>query len=357
MKRPRTNKQRHGRKTPTRISTLTDARAAVERAIVLIDTACVVAGDENLMEPTNERQLRLRAAIAQHDTALIFDSLMEAFSLQGISDHVAYTYLEQHGSVQWTQLKEALANRTTCPKLRSYWQMHACGYVKGRNACNEPDHFRQCSLHQHDLRNGRLNQTAYSLYLFIRDVADNDIIGWISDQLSKAHKGPQQDKVTRMRVALIDPMRNIFGVSDKVLGMALADLLMTAPREKKHWFETGASMIAVDTLVHNFLHRTGVLRCFGVHHSYGPACYRAGGCAHVIARVAAHIDARHFNPRYPEIFPRFVQHAIWRFCAQQQLDICNGNRIQDQQRCANKGCPLFHLCDRVALRKPNAASR
>jgi hypothetical protein len=48
------------------------------------------------------------------------------------------------------------------------------------------------------------------------------------------------------------------------------------------------------------------------------------------------IDARAFNPTYPAIFPRFVQLAIWRYCSQQGLDICNGNRLDDRQRCQNR---------------------
>jgi hypothetical protein len=61
------------------------------------------------------------------------------------------------------------------------------------------------------------------------------------------------------------------------------------------------------------------------------------------------MDARETNSNYPEFFPRFVQHSIWRWCAQLHLDICNGNQIDDSDRCGNKGCPLYHLCDRVAL--------
>ena len=149
--------------------------------------------------------------------------------------------------------------------------------------------------------------------------------------------------------ALIGPLRNVYGVSDKILSMALSDLLVAAPRTKRYWFETGASMIAIDTLVHNFLHRTGILRRFDAQHVYGPACYRPGGCMDIIERVATQIDARQFNSKYPRNFPRFVQHAIWQFCAQQQLDICNGNQINDSSRCHNAGCLLFDLCDRVAL--------
>jgi hypothetical protein len=131
--------------------------------------------------------------------------------------------------------------------------------------------------------------------------------------------------------------------------MALAHLLAAAPSSKRLWLETGASMIAIDTLVHNFLHRTGILRRFAAQHAYGPGCYAPNGCADIIAAVASEIDAREFNPHYPRQFPRWVQHAIWRYCAQLELNICNGNRIDDRDRRGNKSCPSFDRCDRVAL--------
>jgi hypothetical protein len=34
------------------------------------------------------------------------------------------------------------------------------------------------------LRNGRLNQMAYSLFLFMRDIAACDFVGWINQQLA-----------------------------------------------------------------------------------------------------------------------------------------------------------------------------
>jgi hypothetical protein len=67
--------------------------------------------------------------------------------------------------------------------------------------------------------------------------------------------------------------------------------------------------------------------------------------------VAQQIDARAFNPAFLAIFPRFVQHAIWRYCAQLGLDVCNGNRIDDRQRCGNQCCQVRRLCDRVGLHK------
>jgi hypothetical protein len=84
--------------------------------------------------------------------------------------------------------------------------------------------------------------------------------------------------------------------------------------------------------------------------TYGERCYRAGGCADILARLAADIDARQFNPAFPQTFPRFVQSAVWRYCAADGLDICNGNRIDDEAACDNRHCQLFRRCDRVALR-------
>ena len=148
---------------------------------------------------------------------------------------------------------------------------------------------------------------------------------------------------------MIGPLREVYGVSDKVLTMTLSSILLAAPKRLPLWHEVGASMIAIDTLVHNFLVRTGILTRFGADHSYGAACYQAGGCADIIDAVAQRIDARQFNPDFPQPFPRFVQHAVWRYCAQSGLDVCNGNRIDDRQSCANVYCQIRSHCDRIVL--------
>jgi hypothetical protein len=109
-------------------------------------------------------------------------------------------------------------------------------------------------------------------------------------------------------------------------------------------------MIAIDTLVHNFLHRTGILRDLRAPHPYGPRCYAPDGCAAIIEHVADKIDARHFNPSYPAVFPRFVQHAIWQFCAENGLSRCNGRRIDDRAACHQTDCPVFERCARVPLK-------
>jgi hypothetical protein len=259
--------------------------------------------------------------------------------------------MEKHGRARWRGIKQGLDKGASCPKLKSYWQFHDCRYDKLSRTCAEPDHIHRCSLPNLDLRNGRLNQTAYSLLLFIRDIANGDLVGWIDGQLQEANDPPGPDRFARMRASLIEPLREVYGVSDKVLTMALSCILLGAPKRMEHWIEVGGSMIAIDTLVHNFLHRTGILARFNANHLYGLACYRPGGCADIIQAVAERIDARQFNPSYPQVFPRFVQHAIWRYCSQSGLDVCNGNQIDDHVRCENKNCRARLMCDRVALRR------
>jgi hypothetical protein len=326
------------------------APSALDHATRLIHRVCCLAGEPDLIDEIRTDNVAVRSAIKKHDTAALFDWLMAMLSYQGISDQVAYEYMEQHGRVRWNEIEHALANKPSCPKLQSYWQFHSCQYQKANRTCAEPDHIAHCSLPTHNLRNGRLNQTAYSLYLFIRDIADNDLVGWIGGQLASAAAPVDANRLGRMRDALLEPLRHVYGVSDKVLSMALSVLLLSASRKMRGWAEVGVGMIAIDTLVHNFLVRTGILRRFDADHLYGPACYQAGGCSDIIQCVADQIDAREFNPRFPKTFPRFVQHAIWRYCAENGLDVCNGNRINDNARCDNVYCRLHRMCDRVVLR-------
>src|ERR1700732_3068843 len=211
--------------------------AAINHAVRLIHAICGLAGSPTLLEEIRAdlRADKVRTAIRSRDTGPVFDWLMAALSYQGISDQVAYDYMEKHGRVAWRQIKQALDRGASCPKLKSYWQFHDCRYDKISRTCAEPDHIRRCPLPNHDLRNGRLNQTAYCLFLFIRDIADGDFVGWIDRQLKKADGPRSPDRLARMRGSLIDPLRQVYGVSDKVLTMALSFLLLRASRKKGGW--------------------------------------------------------------------------------------------------------------------------
>jgi hypothetical protein len=336
---------------PPKVQSQVLDRSALEHATRLIYRVCCLAEEPDLISEIRTDNGAIRSAIKQRDTPALFNWLMTALSYQGISDRVAYDYMEQHGRVTWHEIECALVNKPSCPKLQSYWQFHGCRYHKTSQTCAEPDHIAHCPLPTQNLRNGRLNQTAYSLYLFIRDITDSDLVGWIEAQLVSVADPADANRLDRMRDALLEPLRHVYGVSDKVLSMALSVLVLAAPRKMKLWAEVGVGMIAIDTLVHNFLVRTGILRRFNADHLYGPACYQANGCADIIQCVAEEIDTRQFNPQFPETFPRFVQHAIWRYCAEDGLDVCNGNRINDDIRCDNVYCQVRGMCDRVTLRK------
>jgi hypothetical protein len=293
----------------------------------------------------------LGSAIERHDTPALFDWLVRALSFQGISDRVASGYMRKHGSVTWGEIEYRLSKRPHCPKLKSYWNFHACGYRKTTRTCSHPEHFSRCPLPKHRLRNGRLNQTAYSLYFFLRDIADSDLVNWIDAQLSRAGHTNERKWIVAMRESLLYPLRHIYGVADKVLSMALSDILLAAQDARDHWHLTGGSMIAIDTLVHKFLHRTGILARCKSEHPYGSRCYDKDGCSEFVETIAGRIDAQQFNKCFPSYFPRFVQHAIWRFCAQEGLNVCNSNRIDDSERCQSRWCRLFQCCDRRAVLK------
>jgi hypothetical protein len=320
-------------------------------ALKIVYAVCCLAGSASYLNDIREelRERRIIRAIKDHDTPALFDWLTEILSFQGISDPVALGYIAAHGSVRWAEIAEALSRNPSCPKLGGYWRFYDCRYHKGSNTCSEPSHIDGCPLPRHPLRNGRLNQMAYSLFLFMRDVADDDFVGWIDWQLAAVD--PQSlDRLAALREAIIGALRNVYGVADKVLAMALSSLLLGVGKRRPVWLEVGASFVAVDTLVHNFLHRTGILQRFCADHPYGDRCYQPGGCAAIVGLLAANIDAREFNPTFPATFPRFVQSAIWRYCAENGLDVCNGNRIDDGSPCDNRHCQLFRRCDRIALR-------
>jgi hypothetical protein len=296
------------------------------------------------------RQGKVLSALAAHDTPALFSWLMELLSFQGIADRVAAGFIRAHGNVAWSDIERALATAPACPKLTGYWRFDDCGYQKITASCCQPELLPTCPLPAHRLRNGHLNQLAYSLFLFIRDVADGDIVAWIENQMASVNpRAP--GAVDAAREALISPLRHVYGVSDKVAAMALSILLIGAGRRRPFWLEVGASCVVIDTLVHNFLHRTGILGRLQADHPYGPRCYRPGGCADVVRAIADGIDVRAYNPTFPAVFPRFVQHTIWRYCAENALNICNGNRINDAAACDNRYCRLHAACDRISLRQ------
>jgi len=321
-----------------------------DNVLHLVFEVCSIAGSRTLIDDARVElaSAGVIEAVKKRRDAAIFDWLIGAVSLQGISDAVALGYIEGHEAIRLTDINRALKKNPGCPKLRGYHTFYGCAYRKWKGSCAEPEHMPACPLPRHDLRNGRLNRTAYSLALFFRDVCLGDFVGWVDYQL---RPGTLQQMVPASLYSqpVIGPMGHIEGIGPKVLSMAMADFLLAADAERTAWIEAGARMIAVDSLVHNWMHRTGVLHRLKAEHPYGEACYRTGGCSEIIEWVSKGIDARQFNPGYPKDFPRFIQHALWRFCAQDELNTCNGNRIKDTDRCKQRVCELYNRCGRRRL--------
>ncbi|WP_158809284.1 hypothetical protein [Beijerinckia sp. L45] len=300
----------------------------------------------------------IQSAVAQHDSAAIVDWILTLANLQGISDRAAASFAVKHGDLQSVEIYAALAARPSCPRLRHYWAFSDCGYRKSADTCSEPHHLPLCPLPRHPLRKGALNQAAISLALFVRDVCDGDLVSWIDVRLAAADPGKRvANRAALMRAALLEPLSHVYGIGPKLWSMTLADLLLGGDPKRERWTTTGASMIAIDSLIHNVLHRIGILDRFDAAHVPGPGCYAPGGCADLISGLASRIDAREFDADFPACFPRFVQYAIWHFCAEGGWGICNGRRIDDRHRCDQQYCPSYRSCDRLALKLPTDSAQ
>ena len=146
---------------------------------------------------------------------------------------------------------------------------------------------------------------------------------------------------------MIADFKLIHGVADKLANMTLSFFLL-ADQDNKSYANLGQTMIAIDSLVHNFLVRSGLAAFYDCQHNYGPGCSK--NCVPVIDSLSKKIDARQFNKAHPSYFPRFIQFSIWRFCTISGENICNGVNIDDSKPCNQKNCPVYLLCDHAILK-------
>lgn len=299
----------------------------------------------------------IQMAIARHDTAVIYDWIVRLFARQGISNSAAEAFAERKGSPSWEDVDERMARSAFCPRLRSYWDFAACGFRRSTATCNSPHHLVECPVATIPARKGALAEAAIAFWLFVRDICDDDLVGWIDDRLVAADLGPDAPgRGAKMRAALLEPLTDIVGTGAKIWSMILAELLLGGDPERERWTTAGASFVAVDSLVHAFLGRTGCLRRLNAEHLYGPRCYGPGGCAELIAALAQRIDAREFNVDYPTVFPRWVQFSIWWFCAADGWSLCHGLNIDHRVGCQQRFCPCFAACDRLPVPSASPAS-
>src|SRR4029077_16199070 len=147
-----------------------------------------------------------------------------------------------------------------------------------------------------------------------------------------------KDRAAALRATLLQPIVQISGVSNKVASMALATLLLAGDRRRPLWIEAGGVLIAIDTLVHNFFCRTGILSHLGTPHPYGARCYGAGGCAEVLDHIAAQIDARRFSRVFPANFQLLVLSAIGLCCAAGKPGEAQGSGVSPFFRGTRRKC-------------------
>lgn len=329
--------------------------ATIREAVELVRAVCSQPGNEHFLDSTEDGSdgPGLHRTIETRDTPAIYDWLMTGYSFQGISDRIAADYIHKHGNASWSLLESVLQHhRCACPKLAGFEAYTACGFRKTGNTCSNPPALATCPVAHLPLRKGDLNQLAFSLFFFLRDRCRGDLVGFIDELFGTIDRLGLADPLGAKRDHLLFEFSRVFGASDKLNAMMLSALLLAGGRSRPDWRRVGHSLVVIDSLVHNFLHRTGVLLAFDLAHPYGPRCYGHRGCAGVIRHLADRIDARLVNSAFPKTFPRFVEYAIWVFCAETRTDMCNGRQIDDREACTRFDCPVGEICGRHTLRPP-----
>src|SRR5436853_5461759 len=106
--------------------------SAITRSARFARRICQVAGARTLLDDARVGLARhaVIAAVQRHDTPAIFDWLTDALSYQGVSNSIAWGYMEQHGRVRWVDIAGGLSDQPSCAKLRGYWAFTDCGNLK-----------------------------------------------------------------------------------------------------------------------------------------------------------------------------------------------------------------------------------
>ncbi len=300
--------------------------------------------DDVFDDDTPEMQAILNQMIhgkPQHKSIKLYQYLLKSFLFAGGGDqsNLAY-YAKQRYKPTYNRVKRAI-KAAQCPKLASFEAFKGCGYRKTTNKCHEPAFLGTCPLTRFDMKRGALNHMAFSLYFFLREVCGGDFYAYV-----RGHFGQEElsDKATiELLHGFIGKVTSIANVGPKLAHMALSSLFLTR-YPGWDYRRVGLHMIAVDSLVHNFLHRTGILDGYQLQHAYGPRCHGQTGCMGVIQDLASRIDCREFNPTLPAHFPRFVQYHMWAYCAKDGENVCNLNQCKPGK--PNPACILHQqrLC-------------
>ena len=285
----------------------------------------------------------------QHKSIKLYQYFLEAFLHSGGGDRSNLNYYHnQKYKPTFNRVKHAL-QAAQCPKLASFETFRGCGYRKTTNNCAEPAFLKSCPLPRFDMKRGPLNEMAFSLYFFLRDVCRRDFYTFVTQHFGEGELSG--GAINERLQAFIGKVTTIANVGPKLAHMALAWLFLTR-YSGWDYRRVGEQMIAVDSLVHTFLHRTGILANYGADHAYGARCHADTGCLGVIHDLSRRIDCREFNPTLPANFPRFIQYHIWAYCGQGGENICNLNKCKPGK--PNPACVLRQqgLCAELPPQRP-----
>ena len=182
--------------SPIKPARVKPGQEGLDHAVRLIRQVCLLSRSVNLIAETRAslRAEGITSAVRHHDSAALFDWLITMLSYRGISDRVAADYLERHGQATWQAIEQDLQRGPSCPKLKSYWHFHGCRYSKHTIPAPSPSTCRNARCPSIGCAGG-LNQTAFSLYLFIRDVAGGDLVRWLDRRLQAARKPAGPDRL------------------------------------------------------------------------------------------------------------------------------------------------------------------
>ncbi len=282
--------------------------------------------------------------------AKLYKCLVESFIMVGGSDQSNQGYYDrQKVKPSYHRIKKAV-QQATCPKLATFEAYQDCGYRKTAKTCSNPDLITTCPVPQLDMKKGVLNQMAFSLFFFLRDVCRGDFYRFVKDQFGDGAL-PEEELGERIQ-GFIDQVSRIHNVGPKLVDMVFSHIFFT---QAPGWDyqAIGVRMVAIDTLVHNFMAKTGTLDYYGKPHKYGPKCHSQDGCVGVIEEIAGDLDCRKYHPSYPAYFPRLIQVYIWAYCAMNGENICNGNKCKKGK--PNMACVLLQegYCRPIPLPQPD----
>jgi hypothetical protein len=86
----------------------------------IIYAVCCLAGASSFVDDAHDNLVNegVLGAIEGHNTPVLFDWMVRAFSFQGIADAVAADYMDRHGALTWSAIAADLDAGPACSKLQ-----------------------------------------------------------------------------------------------------------------------------------------------------------------------------------------------------------------------------------------------